>query len=171
MVTSPARSLHRAASRLRVVAIAGAALLVLATVAAMLAPFPDGAAVLPQLHADGLPRAWAAVIACAVAAPAAIGLAWVSRMLACVSRGEVFSPRAVAYFRRFALCMLLAALMKVLLPVAATVLLALQRHGDAVRVSFDVGDLLALFLMAVFYFVSSLLVEAARLDEDSRSIV
>lgn len=171
MPTSSLPRLHRAASRLRVAAIAGAALLVLATLAAVLFPFPDGAVLAPRLDADGLPRAWAAAITCAIAAPVAIGLGWMARMLSCVSRGEAFSPRAVAHFRRFSLCLLAAALLQLVLPPAASVLLAMQRDTGAVAVAIDLGDLLAVFLAAVFYFVSRLLVEASRLDEDSRSIV
>lgn len=170
MSASPSPRLHRAAARLRVAAIASAALLVLVTVAAVLGPFP-GSVLSPELYADGLPRSWAATIAVVVATLAAMGLLSISRMLSCVSRSEIFSVRAVSHFRRFALYLLLAALMQVVLPAAATLLLAFQRHGGEVTLSIDVGDVLALFLAIVFYFVSRLFAEASRLDEDNRSIV
>jgi hypothetical protein len=171
MTSKPVSDLQRAATRLRVAVIAAALVLVLVTAVAVLAPFPDGAAVAPRLHADGLPPAWAAAIACAVLAPVALGLGWLARMLSCVSAGEVFSVRAVAHFRRFSLCLLVAALLQLLLPAAAAVLLALQRDGGAIALSLDAGDVLAVLLAGIFYFVSRLFVEASRLDEDSRSIV
>lgn len=148
-----------------------AALLILVTVLAVVAPAFGRDTWLPTLHGDGLPRAWAAGIALAIAIAVAAGLFSMSKMLACIAQGETFSARAVLHFRRFALCLLFAASLQVVLPVVVTLWLALRHHAGAVTLSFDAGDALVLLLACVFYFVSRLLVEASRLDEDNRSII
>lgn len=171
MIASPSPRLFAAAARLRVATLVCAVLVVLVTVTAVLAPYLGAGAWLPILQTDGLPRAWAATIALAVAASLAVGLVSISQMLACTAHGEMFSVRAVSYFRRFALCLLLAALLQMLLPIVAALLLAWLHPAGAVVLSVDAGDVLVLLLAIVFYFVSRLLVEASRLDEDNRSIV
>jgi len=48
---------------------------------------------------------------------------------------------------------------------------AAQSGNGELRMSFDVGDLVTLLVAALFWLVARLFDEAARLEDDSRSIV
>ncbi|KRE91337.1 hypothetical protein ASG87_18535 [Frateuria sp. Soil773] len=161
----------RIARVLRLVAWAGAAACVAVTALAVLAPPDASSAVAATLSTDGLPHAWAAGIALAVAAASAGALAELARMLGRVEAGQPFSAAAIRHFRRFAGLLALAAALRVALPPLATLAAAWREGQHAVRLAFDGGDLLALLPAAVFFLVARLLDEAARLEDDSRSIV
>lgn len=164
--------LHRAAGRLRLAAWAGAVLCLGTTLLAVFAPLDGTRGVLAAvLDTDGLPHAWAAAIALVLAGLVAGALFELARMLGRVGHGALFAPAAMRHFRRFALLLVLAALLRLLLPALAVMALAAMGERVTVTLSFSGGDLLALFLAAVFFFVARLFDEAARLEEDSRSIV
>lgn len=162
--------IRRTALRLRLIALAGVALLVLVTGIAVFAP-PPGGLLAATLETDGLPRAWAAGIALVVVALTAAALLALARMLAQVGHGRIFAPATTGHFRRFALWLMLAAIAQLVLPVIAALLLASAARQGAAVLAVDTGDLLGLFLTAIFYFVAHLFDEAVRLDEDNRSIV
>lgn len=158
------------ARRLRVAALAGAAGLACASLAAALA-WPSAGPVVAMLDTGGLPRPWAAAIALLVAGLTVAALLSLARMLAHVAAGASFAAATTLQFRRFAGWLMLAAAAQVLLPVAATAWLALDARADAAVFDVDVGDVLVLFLATIFFFVARLFDEAARLDEDNRSII
>lgn len=162
--------LRKTALRLRLAAIVGAALLVLATVVAVLMP-SSGGLLAATLETDGLPHAWAAATALVSTGLTATALLALARMLAHTGRGRIFEPAATGHFRRFALWLMLAAIAQVALPAVATLLLAFATPQGAVALAVTTGDLLGIFLAAIFYFVANLFDEAARLDEDNRSII
>ncbi|WP_407352763.1 DUF2975 domain-containing protein [Luteimonas sp. R10] len=164
--------LQRAARRLRLAAWAGAVLCLAVTGLAVFAPQAGPGGLLAAiLDTDGLPHAWAAAIALVVAGLVAGALFELARMLGRVGHGALFAPAATRHFRRFALLLVLAALLRLLLPALAVVALAAMGESVTVTLSFSGGDLLALFLALVFFFVARLFDEAARLEEDSRAIV
>lgn len=130
-----------------------------------------GDAVVATLSTDGLPRAWASGIAILVALLTAASLVELARMLARVQPHALFSSAVTKHFRRFACLLMIAALLRVLLPAAASLWLASQSGVHAARLNFDGGDLLSLLPIAVFFFVARLFDEAARIEDDQRSIV
>lgn len=166
----PAR-LRRAARRLRLTAWTGAVLCLAVTLLAVFPPAGTWGVLAAVLDTDGLPHAWAAAIALILAGLVAGALFELARMLGRVGHGALFAPAATRHFRRFALLLMLAALLRLALPALAVAALAAMGERMTVTLSFSGGDLLALFLAAVFFFVARLFDEAARLEEDSRSIV
>ncbi|MCW3836174.1 DUF2975 domain-containing protein [Sphingomonas canadensis] len=156
----------RLARGLRAAALAIAVLLPLLALAAMLAP-----AAMVEVHAGHLPCAWGGAVALAVSLLLAAGLVSLARMLALVMRGQVFAPAATRHFRRFALLLLLAAVAGVVLPVLVQAGLVAAGGRGTVVIGIDDRDLVTLLLGGVLFFVARLFDEAARLEEDSRSIV
>lgn len=164
--------LHRSARRLRLAAWIGAALYMVVTLLAVFAPLTGTWDLLAAtLDTDGLPHAWAAAIALVLAGLVAGALVELARMLGQVRHGALFAPAATRHFRRFALLLAVAAVLRLALPALAVAALATMGQAMTVTLSFSGGDVLALFLAAVFFFVARLFDEAARLEEDSRSIV
>lgn len=160
------------ARRLRRLAFAGAALALLLTAVAVFAPFGgDGVMAAVVIRAEGLPHGWAALIAGILAVLVAAALLALARMLACVERGEIFAPAATRRFRRFALLMMLAAAAALVLPALARVGLALTEGRDTISLMIDGDQVLWLFLTIVLFFLARLFDEAARYEQDSRSIV
>jgi hypothetical protein len=156
---------------LRLVTWTGAALCLIVTGLAVLVPGDTAQPVAAVFSSDGLPQAWAAVIVMLLAVVTAAALVELARMLGRVQVQALFPAAAIRHFRRFAGLLALAATLRVVLP-AAAVLADAWRSGDhAARLVFDGGDLLALLPVAVFFLVARLLDEAARLEDDSRSIV
>ncbi|NZA25651.1 DUF2975 domain-containing protein [Luteimonas sp. SJ-92] len=165
-------ALRRRARWLRLVASAGAGLCLAVTLLAVFGPATGSAGLLAAtLHTDGLPHAWAGAIALLLAALVAAALWQLARMLGEVERGALFAPAATRHFRRFARLLLVAALLRLLLPPLAVLALVAMERSATVTLSFSGGDLLALFVAVVLFFVARLFDEAARLEEDSRSIV
>jgi hypothetical protein len=159
------------ARTLRLAAWFGAAACVAVTVLAVLAPADASAPVAAVLSSDGLPRTWAATIVLTLAAVSAAALVELARMLGRVQAQALFPAAAIRHFRRFAGLLALAAVLRVGLPVAAVLVEAWRSGEHAARLVFDGGDLLALLPAAVFFLVARLLDEAARLEDDNRSIV
>ncbi|TBR40538.1 DUF2975 domain-containing protein [Dyella terrae] len=123
------------------------------------------------LATDGLPRGWAAAIAAVIALCTCFALIELARALGCVREDTLFSATVTRHFRRFATLLMVAALVRLLLPAAVTVGLAMASGADGARLHFDGDDLVALLPIAAFFFVARLLDQAARLEEDHRSIV
>ena len=91
-----------------------------------------------------------------------------AEMLACIADGDVFVPTTTRHFRRFAQLLVYS----VLWGMVGAVLGRLFATGIiSVTVGIDSQGLLGLFLDAVLFFVARLFDEAARIDEDNRSIV
>src|SRR5262249_53260186 len=131
-----------------------------------------GGAIAATLFTDGLPRVWAAGIAAVLAVVTSGALAELARMLGRVQPDALFSVAVTRHFRRFACLLMIAAALRVALPPIAMLLSAWQSGAnDSVRLQFSGDDLLTLLLVAVFFFVARLFDEAARLEDDQRSIV
>jgi hypothetical protein len=170
--TANSTLLGQRARWLRLVALAGAGLCLAVTLLAVFGPALGVSGLLAAtLHTDGLPHAWAGAIALLLAALLAAALWQLARMLGQVERGAPFAPVATRHFRRFALLLLIAALLRLLLPPLAVLALMATGRSATVTLSLTGGDVLALFVAAVLFFVARLFDEAARLEEDSRSIV
>ena len=130
-----------------------------------------GATAVAILSTDGLPRTWAACIAAVLALVSCAALVELALMLGCVAPGALFSRAVTKHFRRFACLLMVAAALRVLLPPAATLWLAWRSGAAAAGLTFSGDDLLSLLPVAVFFFVARLFDEAARLEDDQRSIV
>lgn len=166
-----ARLLVRAARRLAMVCWLGALACLVVTAAGVWGRDGAGEGVAAILSTGGLPRAWAAVMAVVLALVTAAALAELARMLGNVRPEAIFSRAATKHFRRFAGLLMLAAVLRVLLPAAATLWLASQSGAHAASLEFNGDDLLSLVPAAVFFFVARLFDQAARLEDDHRSIV
>jgi hypothetical protein len=92
-------------------------------------------------------------------------------MLQAVECGEPFAPATTRRFRRFALYLLLAAAAEVILPLLIQAWQVAFAGGRQFMFNMDDGDLLHLLLGAVLFLVARLFDQAARLQEDSRSII
>ena len=164
--------LARHARILRWAALAAAALCVLSTAAAVL---PLGGwgngLVWATIESRGIPPHWAAVSAVALAALTCAALIELARMLDHVGRGALFSSAASRHFRRFALWFLIAALLRSFLPAALSLANSVAQDLTSATLNFDVTDMLMLLMAAIFYLVANLFDAAARLEDDSRSIV
>lgn len=164
-------ALARAARRLAVVCWLGALACLVATTAGI---WSDGGArdgIAAILSTGDLPRTWAAVMAALLALVTSAALVELGRMLGHVRPEALFSSAATKHFRRFACLLMIAAVLRVLLPAAATLWLASQSGAHVASLAFNGDDLLSLLPAAVFFFVARLFDEAARLEDDQRSIV
>lgn len=162
--------LTRAARRLAWVAWL-AALACLVVTAAGIWGHDQTAGVAAVLSTDGLPRDWAAVMAALLALVTCAALVELARMLGRIHPDALFSSSVTRHFRRFAGLLMVAAVLRILLPAAASLWLAMQSGAHAAHVEFSGDDLLSLLPVAVFFFVARLLDAAARFEDDQRSIV
>ena len=134
----------------------------------------DGAAssVEATLFTDGLPRTWAASIVAVLSVVTSAALVELARMLGHVRPDALFSIAVTRHFRCFACWLMVAAALRVVLPPIALLWGAWQSGASgSVRLEFPGDDLLSLLPAAVFFFVARLFDEAARLEDDQRSIV
>jgi len=162
-------SLARHARVLRYAALVAGGLYLVATIAALASLQGwGGQFVAATLDTGGMPLAWGAGAAVVIALLVGAALFELARMLGKLGRERVFPPEATRHFRRFALLFLLASAVRVAMP---ALVMAAQSDGGALRMSFDVGDLVTLLVAALFWLVARLFDEAARLEDDSRSIV
>lgn len=160
-------ALVRFASRLRLATMVVGVGLVLLTLAAVLLP---GSHII-RVQAEGLSRPWATVVSVAVVILAVGGLVPLASMLHAVEEGQVFASAATRNFRRFALLFLLSAGANIVLPPLVQLGLALHAGGGRITLHLNDSGLVTLLVGALLFFVARLFDEAARLDEDSRSIV
>ncbi len=164
--------LIRRARVLRRVIVFAAVLSAAVTVWALLpAAGGSGYAVSAALDTGGLPVRWAAGLAVVMASLTCAALIELARMLGHVGRGAMFPAAATKHFRRFAWLLLAAAFANAFLPAAVMLALSFAQNRPSVAIDFDAADFLILLLAAVFYWVSALFDEAARLEEENRSIV
>ena len=163
--------LTRAARRLAIVCWLGALACLVVTTAGIWGNDRAGDGVAAILSTGGLPRAWAAAIAAVLALVTCAALVELARMLGRVRPDALFSSAATKHFRRFAGLLMMAAVLRVLMPAVAALCLAAQSGGHAASLEFNGDDLLSLLPTAVFFFVARLFDEAARLEDDQRSIV
>ncbi|RAO76113.1 DUF2975 domain-containing protein [Dyella jiangningensis] len=132
----------------------------------------SGGMVAATLFTDGLPRSWAAGIAGVLALVTGAALVELARMLGHVQADALFSTAVTRHFRRFACLLTIAAVLRLVLPPVATLLSAWRPGGHvSVQLVFSGDDVFAVLLAAVFFFVARLFDEAARLEDDQRSIV
>lgn len=165
-------NLARHARVLRMAALAAGGFYVAATAAALLSLRGwGGRFVAATLDAGGMPAPWGACTAAAIALLIGAAMFELSRMLARVGRDRVFSPDATRHFRRFALLFLLASLVRAAMPAFVMAMTSMREGSGAVRMTFDGGDVVTLLVAALFWLVARLFDEAARLEDDSRSIV
>ena len=164
--------LVRHARVLRVAVFLSGGLYVVATVAALLSLRGwGGPFVAATLETGDMPLAWGAITAVLIALLIGAALFELARMLARVGKERVFAPDATRHFRRFALFFLLASLLRVAMPAVAMASQSTRGAGGMLRLSLDAGDLVTLVVAALFWLVARLFDEAARLEDDSRSIV
>ena len=164
-MSKQATEIARFARRLRLTVWTLGLLLVLATMAAMLIPFPGG----PNgayLTYDGLPRTWAAPVAAVSIGLVLAALFELGRMLRLVEADAAFSPRAARHLKHFAALLMAAVLAELVAPPIIRIAL----HSE-LTLSLDSNDALLLLVSLVFFLISRLLDAAAVYQEDSRSIV
>lgn len=160
------------ARMLRWVALGAGAFYVASTVAALLAWSGWGSRVVSAtLDTAGLPPAWAAGMALLLAVLAAAAMWQLAQMLARIGNGQVFSAEVIRRFRSFCLFFLLMLLARSLLPAVVTLLLGIQADTGPIRLAFDGGDIITLVIAGLLYLVARLFEQAARWEDDSRSIV
>lgn len=165
-------SLARHARALRFAALAAGALYVVATIAAVLSLHGwGGRFVAATLEAGDMPTGWAAITAVGIAVLVGAALLELARMLAHVGHDRVFPPEATRHFRRFALLFLLASVVRTVAPAFVMAAQSVADDSGVLRMTFDGGDFVTLVVAALFWLVARLLDEAARLEDDSRSIV
>nr|WP_295376157.1 DUF2975 domain-containing protein [Pseudoxanthomonas sp.] len=169
--TENTSALLRHARWLRRGVLASAVACLLVTALALLwpTPFPGVAATLDE---GGLPWEWAALTAALLAVLTSWALLELARMLGRLQSSALFSSAVTRHFRRFASRLLAVGLLNALLPPLLQAALAWHaaRPGP-LRLDFGGGDLLVLLMGATFFLVARLFDEAARLEEDSHSIV
>lgn len=149
-------ALSRNAKILRYVTYAGVALVVAATLAG-----------LPAADLPGV------ILLVATGVPFALALWELSRMLGRAEQGEIFSQPTIAHLRRFALFVLVTAIISIFLPPIVAIAAALwAAEGlEHVVVSFEGGDVFILLISALLFFVARLFEEAQRIADENRQIV
>lgn len=157
--------LARSARRLRVVVLIVAVVLALAMLAGVV--LPSGV-----VSSSGLSRGWGLAVAGLTIALGVGSLVELGAMLREVEHGRVFAPATMRRFRRFAALFLSCAVANVALPplVQLVQLIAARGHGE-VTVSLSDSGLLTLLAGVLMFFIARMFDEAARLDDDNRSIV
>jgi hypothetical protein len=168
-------ALSRNARTLRYVAYAGLALVVAATL------YGVSGALLGQGAMEagtGTPVAASsgaqdAIVLIATGVPFALALWELSRMLDRAEQGEIFSQSTITHLRRFAMFVLVTAIISICLaPILAIGGALVTGQGlEQVTVSFDAGDIFILLVSALLFFVARLFEEAQRIADENRQIV
>lgn len=97
------------------------------------------------------------------------GLWRLAAMLALIERGARFSPPVTRCFREFALLVLLAAVVALLAPFVA--LLVLPRDPHRIHIPLSFRDIWTIVVTGVLFLVARLLDEAQRIESDLSEIV
>jgi len=99
-----------------------------------------------------------------------IALWQLSRMLAAIAAGDLFSARVVGAFRSFALWLLIVALVWIAIPIALTLLAGPgpQRH---LEFKLQLRDLMTIGITLILFLVARVLERARTIDEEMREIV
>jgi len=105
--------------------------------------------------------------------PFAIGLWRLVRMLRRIEGGAVFEQATIADLRGFAFWVLVSSIASILAPPLCEVAFGLVRGGDSLTatLSFESGDVFALLVSALLFFIARLFGEAQRIADDHRQIV
>ncbi|MBB3344787.1 DUF2975 domain-containing protein [Luteimonas sp. RC10] len=151
--------------------LAGSAYTLVTAVAVFAGAGWGGRFISATVEAGGLPREWAAALALLLAAITLAAMQQLAGMLGRIGKDRVFSSAMIRRFRFFCLLFLTILLVRSALPAAAAFLLAMQAGAGAIRLTFDGGDVITLVIAGLLYFVASLFEQAARWEEDSRTIV
>lgn len=155
------------ARRLRLGAMAVGLGLGAMLVAAVLLPGPA-----VHLGPASLPRPAALALSAAEIAVVWLALFRLAAMLRRIERGERFSAGVTHDFRRFAAWLVSAAFVRIVMPPVLATLLALANGGHGrVELGLADGDLVALLVSALLFFVARLFDEAAQYELDSRAII
>jgi len=123
------------------------------------------------LDTGGLSLPWATWLAIAQGGLVAAALYQLAVLLGQVAPGQLFPPQVARRFGRFAALLLCAVLVHGVLPALSAAWLAYARGDSYVALQLDAADFLSLLVTAVLWLVARFFAEAARLEEDQRSIV
>lgn len=124
--------------------------------------------------ADSHGHAWVPLLAASLAsALLLIGLYRLCRLMRLFEAGEFFSVATTRHLRGFALSLIGAVTVNLLVPPLLMLGLRLAGSTDvqAISLQLDASDLWTLLVGALFFLVTSLMVEARRLAEDSAQII
>lgn len=152
---------------LRGVALAGAAALPVLALLAFVAPNP-----IVRVDSSGtLPFSWAALVGLVQAVLLAAALLALARMLAEIAAGRIFAPSVTRPFRAFARLVLISVIAGLVLPPAIEGVLIFAAGWRHLTIGIDSTEFVLLLVSFVLFLVARLFDEAARLEEDVRSIV
>ena len=124
--------------------------------------------------ADSHGHAWLPLLAASLASVLLlVGLYRLCRLMRLFEAGEFFSVATTCHLRGFALSLIGAVAVNTLVPPLLMLGLRLAGRADvqAISLQLDASDLWTLLVGALFFLVTSLMVEARRLAEDSAQII
>lgn len=160
----------RYAHRLRIATLILAALLVFATVAAVVPLSGDGI-IEASIGVDGIDRSWAVATVIIVLWLVVAALVSLSMMLRAIERGALFDREVTQGFRRFAGFLMAAAIANIGFPMLAMIASALAASDRQLRLTAEGSDLIMLLVGVILLFVARLFEIAARYEEDSKTII
>ena len=99
-----------------------------------------------------------------------VALWHLSRMLAAIAAGDLFSVKVVGAFRAFALWLLIVSLLWILVPVAMA-LVAGPGTQQTYEFKFQLQDFMTIGITLILFLVARLLERARAIDEEMREIV
>lgn len=113
------------------------------------------------------------IAAMLTAAPLAVGLWRLMRMLTEIQRGQIFTAVTVRELRGFALFVMISALVGIIAEPLLTVAAALASGADgvSVKLTFDLNDFFILLVSVLLFFVARLFSEAQRIADENEQIV
>ena len=124
--------------------------------------------------ADSHGHAWVPLLAASLASAFLLGgLYRLCRLMLLFEAGEFFSVATTSHLRGFALSLIGAVTVNLLVPPLLMLGLRLAGRADvqAISLQLDASDLWTLLVGGMFFLVTSLMVEARRLAEDSAQII
>ncbi len=160
-------SIARHARLLRGVALTGAAVLPLLALIGLAAPNR-----IVQVDSSGtLPLFWAGLVGVGQALLLAAALVALARMLGEIAGGRIFAPSATRPFHAFARLVLFSVIAGLVLPPAIEGVLIVTAGWRHLTIGIDSTEFVLLLVSFVLFLVARLFDEAARLEEEMRSIV
>lgn len=127
-----------------------------------------------QWPADLRGPAWVQLLAASLASLLLlVGLYRLCRLMRLFEIGEFFSVAATCHLRGFALSLISAVAVNAFIPPLLMLGLRLLGRADvhAITMQLDASDVWTLLVGALFFLVTSLMVEARRLSEDNEQII
>jgi hypothetical protein len=161
-------AIARSARRLRLVVLAGIALIVLVYLAGLLGP--EVGPVRVETHADAGGFAGQLVIGVTLLL-FVVALARLAQMLSAVADGPLFGPRVTRAFRGFAFWLFLATLVDVLAGPGLEVARRIADGGGAARLMFELRDLLMLAGALLLFLLARMLEQARAIESELEEIV